>query len=53
MFNKFKDISIKDDSIRKTAEDYNIIIDKFTEFSYCFIDEHENDLDLLKIKNVN
>ena len=48
MFSKFKQASIEDDSIKKTAEEYNVIIDEFVKFSNYFDDEHENDIDFLK-----
>ena len=47
MFSKFKSVSFKGDLIKKTAEDF--IIDKFIEYSKCFNDEHENDMDLFTI----
>jgi len=50
MFNKFKDVSIEDNTIQRTAEEYNNIIDKFIQFSFCFDSEHENDIDLMKYK---
>ncbi len=49
MFSKFKSVSLEGDLIQKTAEDYNIIIDKFIEYSKCFNYEHENDMDLFSI----
>lgn len=51
MLKKFKEAFIDEDSIKKLAEEYNNVIDKFIEFSYYFNEEHENDIDLLKIKN--
>ena len=47
MFKKFKEASIEDNSIKRTAEEYNMIIDKFIEYSKYFDKEHENDIDLL------
>ena len=47
MFSKFKSVSLEGDLIKKTAEDF--IIDKFIEYSKCFNDEHENDMDLFTI----
>ena len=47
MFKKFKESSIEDSSIKRTAEEYNIIIDKFIKYSKYFDKEHENDIDLL------
>ena len=49
MFSKFKSVYLEGDLIKKTAEDYNLIIDKFIEYSKCFNDEHENDMDLFTI----
>ncbi len=51
MFSKFKQASIEDDSIKITAKEYNDIIDEFVKFSNYFDDEHENDIDFLKIEN--
>jgi len=48
MFKKFKKISIDDHSIKRIADEYNNIIEKFTQFSKYFDSEHENDIDLLK-----
>ena len=53
MFTKFKSVSLEGDLIEKTAQDYNIIIDKFIEYSKCFNEEHENDMDLFTINNTN
>ena len=51
MFSKFKQVSIDDDSIKITAKEYNDIIDEFIKFTNYFDDEHENDIDFLKIEN--
>ena len=48
---KFKELSIDYDSIKNIAQNYNEIIDQFIEFSRYFDSEHENDIDLLEIKN--
>ena len=48
MFKKFKEVSFDDSSIKKTAEEYNNIIEKFIQFSKYFDREHENDIDLLE-----
>ena len=48
MFKRFKSIAIEDNSIKKIAEEYNNIIEKFVKFSLFFEKEHENDIDLLK-----
>lgn len=48
MFNKFKDVSIEDYSIKTTAEGYNLVINKFIQYSKYFESEHENDIDLIK-----
>ena len=47
MFSKFKSVSLEGDLIKKTSEDF--IIDKFIEYSKCFNDKHENDMDLFTI----
>ena len=48
MFKKFKNVSIDEHSIKRAAEDYNNIIEKFIQYSKYFDSEHENDIDLLK-----
>lgn len=48
MFKKFKEVSFDDNSIKKTAEEYNYIIEKFIQFSKYFDREQENDIDLLE-----
>ena len=48
MFKKFKEVSIEDKSIKRKAEEYNNIIEKFIEYSHYFDSEHENDIDLMK-----
>ena len=50
MFSKFKQVSIDDDSIKITAKEYNDIINEFIKFTNYFDDEHENDIDFLKIE---
>ena len=47
MFKEFKEVSIDDYSIKRTAEEYNKITDQFISYSKYFDDEHENDIDLL------
>ena len=51
MLLKFKELSIDYDSIKNIAQNYNEIIEQFIEFSRYFDSEHENDIDLLEIKN--
>ena len=47
MFKEFKEVSIDDYSIKRTAEEYNKITDQFISYSKYFDDEHENDIYLL------
>ena len=50
IFSKFKQVSIDDDSIKITAKEYYDIIGEFIKFTNYFDDEHENDIDFLKIE---